>query len=236
MAGDEESERDHASGRDRHEEQQQQEIGRHGPAQIAAQSRAEDADGQREQKSVHQYEDQPPELATGDPAQEKRHGQHRKHRQQSVKPAHRSSDQLAQHHVEPLQISQKEQAERPLAFFHAQAVGCRTSSVSQAVEQHDPGKHFKDVTPGLCGGQAEGEHEDDGSHEDRRQGKAQPHPISGALPRCGAQLAFDYRQDGHPGEGRAPDMSVKGWPKSPLRPHTAVRHLITECRMAQTSN
>jgi hypothetical protein len=56
------------------------------------------------------------------------------------------------------------------------------------------------------------------------------------LPRCGAQLAFDYGQDGHPGVRRAPDVSASRRAKSPCCAHKAVRPLIMQRRMTQTSN
>ena len=176
---------------------QESEIGGQCALLIAAERGAEDANSQREQERVHQHQHRAPEFATGDPPQQHRDGQHREHRQQPVEPAHRSRHQLSQHHVVPLQVGQKEQAERSLALLHAQAIGCRAASVGQAIDHHDPGQPFKDVAPGLRGRQGEGEHENDDRDEDGRQSDAQAHPIGGPLPCRRAQLPLDYGQDGH---------------------------------------
>ena len=91
-------------GQNRHQQQPQSEVGSHGPASIPTQRRPKNPDGQRQQKSVHQHQSDAPEFGVRDPAEQQRHGKHRQHRQQTIKGAHRSRRQFAEHDVITFQI------------------------------------------------------------------------------------------------------------------------------------
>ena len=98
----------------------------------------QDSAGQREKHRIHHRQRRASVFRRRDAAEKQWNRQRRQDRQQSVKSSHRRGDPFAEHHVDAPKIGQKQQAQCPIPFLRADAVGRNKRPDQQAIgECHD---------------------------------------------------------------------------------------------------